>query len=167
MFLISFLPHSMRFGFSVGLAPKPSEEALQRDPIRRWRDAYSSMTYDGLANSSLWKCEFINGRTQPPLITPYFSLCRPLLDEWRQAISLASTQSTTLSHDEICDIVTRGLSTTSEQLAQIPSPAPPSAPEPTAALSSPPASTPQPVAAVVLPPTAPPSVPVSATTAAS
>lgn len=93
MFLISFLPHSMRFGFSVGLAPKPSEEALQRDPVRRWRDAYSSMTYDGLANSSLWNCEFINGRTQPPLITPYFSLCRPLLDEWRQAIDFTRKYS--------------------------------------------------------------------------
>ncbi|KAG2068204.1 hypothetical protein BDR04DRAFT_1103717 [Suillus decipiens] len=89
------------------LAPRSDEENLQRDPVRRWGIAYESLTRDGLATSSMWKREFIHGLTDPPLVTSYFTPCRVLLDEWRQAISFASTQSTAISHDDICDILTR------------------------------------------------------------
>jgi hypothetical protein len=133
------------------LAPRPSKEALRRDTIRRWGLAYENMTRNGLVTSSMWKWEFIHGLTDPPLITPYFIPCHSLLEEWCQAISFASTQSTTLSHDKICDILTRGLSMISQQLAQILPPTPPSALDSTIALSPPPTSTSQPVATITMP----------------
>ncbi|KAG1785034.1 uncharacterized protein HD556DRAFT_1314580 [Suillus plorans] len=126
----------MYLGPKGALAPQPDEENLKRDPVRRWGLAYESLTRDGLATSSMWKREFIHGLTDFPLITSYFTPCRPLLDEWRQAISFASTQLTTISHDNICDVLTRELSSISQQLAQTP-PALPSTLEPTIALSSP------------------------------
>ncbi|KAG2111850.1 hypothetical protein BD769DRAFT_1392006 [Suillus cothurnatus] len=124
------------------LAPQPSPEALRRDTVRRWAVSYENMTQDGLTTSSIWKWEFINGLADPPLITLYFLLCCPLLEEWHCMISLASSQSTALSHDTICNILMRGLSMISQQLSQIPPPALPaplSTPEPTIALSPPPA----------------------------
>ncbi|KAG1868720.1 hypothetical protein C8R48DRAFT_771499 [Suillus tomentosus] len=130
------------------------------------------MTRDGLVTSSIWKQEFIHGMADPPLITPYFILCRPLLEEWHCEISLASTQSIAVSHDKICDILTWGISMISQQLAQIPPPAlpaPPSAPEPTIAPLPPPASTSQRVATIpasqTVPPV-PPSVPAGTPTVA-
>ncbi|KAG2101103.1 uncharacterized protein F5147DRAFT_776831 [Suillus discolor] len=128
----------MYLGPKGALAPQPSEEVLRRDAIRRWALSYKNMTQDGLATSSIWKWEFIHGLADPLLITPYFILCRPLLEEWHCAISLTSTH---------------------QQVAQIPPPAlpaPPSAPEPTITPSPPPASTSQ----------LPPSVPASAPTVA-
>ncbi|KAG1849725.1 hypothetical protein F4604DRAFT_1934743 [Suillus subluteus] len=104
------------------LAPQPSEEALQWDAIRRWGLTYKSITHDGLMTSSMWKREFIRGLTDLPLITPYFLPCQPLLDEWCQTISSASTQSMTLSHDQICDILTWGLDMVSKQDVNIPPP---------------------------------------------
>ncbi|KAG1901096.1 uncharacterized protein F5891DRAFT_1187795 [Suillus fuscotomentosus] len=130
------------------------------------------MTQDGLTTSSIWKREFIHDMADPLLITPYFILCHPLLEEWHCEISLASTQSIAMSHDKICDILTWGISMISQQLAQIPPPAlpaPPSAPEPTIAPLPPPASTSQQVATVpasqTVPPV-PPSVPASVPTVA-
>ncbi|KAG1784437.1 uncharacterized protein HD556DRAFT_1451773 [Suillus plorans] len=121
------------------LAPRLDEENLHRDPVRRWGIDYESLTFDSLATSSMWKREFIHGLTDPPLVTSYFTPCRPLLDEWRQAISFASTQLTAISHDNICDVLTRELSSISQQLAQTPPPALPSTLEPTIALSPSPA----------------------------
>lgn len=175
-------------GLKGVLAPKPSPEALRWDAVRRWAVSYENMTQDGLATSSIWKREFINGLADPPLITPYFILCRPLLEEWHCAIFLASSQSTALSHDTICDILMRGLSMISQQLPQTPPPAlpaplsmpeptinlspppaPPSAPESTIAPLPPPASTSQQVATVAVSQTVPPipsSVPPSPPTVA-
>jgi hypothetical protein len=137
------------------LAPPPDEEALRRDPVRRWGLAYENMTRDGLATSSIWKREFISGLTDPALITPYFAPCRPLLDEWRRAIALTSTQPTTLSHDKIYDILTRGLTQVRGQAAETPL-TPPSALHPT--LSPFPSSTSQSTATVAVPLTVPPSL---------
>ncbi|KAG2063057.1 hypothetical protein BDR04DRAFT_1201971, partial [Suillus decipiens] len=114
------------FGPKGALAPRPDEENSRRDAVRRWGIAYERLTRDCLATSSMWKREFIHGLTDPPLVTSYFTPCCVLLDEWRQAISFASTQSTAISHDNICDILTRELSSISQQLAQIPRPALPS-----------------------------------------
>ncbi|KAG2062729.1 hypothetical protein BDR04DRAFT_1212118 [Suillus decipiens] len=139
----------MYSGPKGALAPRPDEENSRRDAVRRWGIAYESLTRDCLATSSMWKREFIRGLTDPPLITSYFTPCRVLLDEWRQAISFASTQSTAISHDNIRDILTRELSSISQQLAQIP-PVLPSTLVTTVAASL----------------TVPPSVPVSATTVA-
>lgn len=136
------------------LAPQPSDEAMRRDPVRRWGLAYEKMTEDGLATSSIWKREFIRGLTDWPLITAYFAPCRPLLKEWREKISSSSTQSTTLSHDEICDILTRGLNHVINT--------PPSALDSTLAPLPSPTSTSQSTATAAVPLTVPPSVPVSA-----
>ncbi|KAG1896301.1 uncharacterized protein F5891DRAFT_1193326 [Suillus fuscotomentosus] len=152
------------------LAPRPSEEVLRWDAVRRWALSYEKMTQDGLVISSIWKWEFIHGMADPLLITLYFILCCPLLEEWHCEISLASTQSIPVSHNKICDILTQGISTISQQLAQIPPPAlpaPPSAPEPTITPFPPPASTSQQVATIsasqTVPPV-PPSVPAGAPT---
>ncbi|KAG2068281.1 hypothetical protein BDR04DRAFT_1119883 [Suillus decipiens] len=79
---ISFhILHLMRDGPKGILAPQPSPEALQQDAIWSWAVSYEKMTQDGLMTSSIWKQEFINGLADPPLITPYFTLCCPLLEE--------------------------------------------------------------------------------------
>ncbi|KAG1743536.1 hypothetical protein EDD22DRAFT_958776 [Suillus occidentalis] len=123
------------------LAPQPSDKAMRQDPIRRWGLTYEKMTEDGLATSSMWKQEFIH--------------------EWREKISSSSTQSTTLSHDEICNILTRGLNHIIESTANTLS-TPPSVLDPTLAPLPSPTSTSQSTATVAEPPTVPPSVPVSA-----
>jgi hypothetical protein len=57
------------------LAPPPDEEALRRNPVRRWGLAYKNMTQDSLSTSSIWKQEFIRSLTDQALITSYFSPC--------------------------------------------------------------------------------------------
>jgi hypothetical protein len=71
----------MYIGLKGALAPQPSEEVLRWDAIQRWALSYENMTQDGLMTSSIWKQEFIHGMADPLLITPYFILCHPLLEE--------------------------------------------------------------------------------------
>ncbi|KIK38837.1 hypothetical protein CY34DRAFT_14784 [Suillus luteus UH-Slu-Lm8-n1] len=100
----------------------------------------------------------LDGLADPPIITPYFTLCCPLLEEWHCVISLAHSQLIALSHDKICDILMWGLNMISQQLAQLPPPAlsaPLSTPESTIALLPPPAppSTPELTITPLSPPT--------------
>ncbi|KAG2057261.1 hypothetical protein BDR06DRAFT_969463 [Suillus hirtellus] len=95
----------------------------------------------------------------PFRVTSYFTPCHNLLDEWCWVISLASIQSTAISHDGISDILTQGLNLNSEQIASIP-PALPSMLEPTIALSPPPTPlTSQLVTTIAALLTVPPSLP--------
>ncbi|KAG0696401.1 hypothetical protein DFH29DRAFT_879397 [Suillus ampliporus] len=142
----------MYLGPKGELAPRPSEEALRWDAVRRWGLAYESMTHDGLATSSMWKREFIHGLADPPLITPYFILCCPLLER----VALCD-----FSHKYPVNYAVAQYNlqySNARELAQIPPPAPPSVPEPTITPSPPLASTSQPVAVSQTVPPVPPSV---------
>ncbi|KAG1754087.1 hypothetical protein EDD22DRAFT_957479 [Suillus occidentalis] len=116
-------------GLKGVLAPKPSSEALRRDAVR-----------------SIWKQEFINGLADPPLITPYFILCCPLLEEWHFSKFLRCL----LLHFQHLYLHQN------QPSALLPPPAPPSALESTIAPLPPPASTLQQVATIAVSQTVPP-----------
>ncbi|KAG1722406.1 uncharacterized protein EDB91DRAFT_1273798 [Suillus paluster] len=75
----------------------------------RWHKVYVTMDKDGLGTSGTLKKEFLMDKAPGFEPAPYFQACRPILEDWRMAIGDAIMNSKDVSHNQICEIIQRGL----------------------------------------------------------